>query len=1289
MHFYRVIVFFLLAWIPAFCPIPLLASSEGSHWELRWEKPLRFFINETEYSESMYFEGALYTDSLPAVPVFNHLVRSTLPLFSHRFELLGKAFAPVTAAEDAILREAGFSQDSIILHRGRQRSRKEEYTVLGFYPILYDEVADRYKKLISFELRTQHVFDPGLHHPLAASYAENSVLAQGTWYKLCVGETGIHRLLYDDLVELGVNPSAIQKQNIRLFGNGSGMLPEANADFAYDDLHENAIYISGSASGAFGQNDTILFYGRSPHTWHYEEDTGIFRHRVHLYSDQSCYFITVDQGQGRRIGTQPGSADDPTHEITTFRDYAFHQRDLVNLLGSGQVWFGEVFDATTTRQFDFDFPNLDMGAQATVEAYLAARATVESNFTVSVGNQQTQMYILPINPTDYNGFYVRTVNDIMHFLPNQPNRVTVQLTYNRPAAGTRGYLNYLVLNANRQLRFTGGQMAFRQVSHIGSGKVLKYNLANAANVRVWDVTDRFNIKRQALTIQGSSRHFVLPGDSLREFVAFDNTSFLEPVLKGLVPNQNLHAMGSKDMIVVAPEKMLPQALRLAGYRSEVNGLTVGVVSTEEVYNEFSSGTRDISAIRNFMKMLYDRAETAGSVPGYLLLFGNGTYDNRDLLGYGGNLIPTYQSYASLAPRNTYMTDDYYGLLGDNEGQDAYGVLDIGIGRLPVRTPEEAEVLVDKIIRYEQRIPGMTPGENNLEYTGVISNYADWRNKLVFIADDGDFNTHLNDSETIANRLMQDHPEYNVEKIYLDAYQQVTMAGGARYPEVNRAINESVNQGALMINYIGHGGVRGLAHQRVLTFEDIATWNNKYNMPVLMTATCEFSSFDQPDPEELSAGVRIVLKPVGGTMALYTTTRLAWSGNNMTLNSNFMETVFSRDEDGRHYRMGDLIRIAKRKSSGATTPMQLRNFVLLGDPSQQMAYPEYQVATGSMPDTLRAYQEVTVTGHVADAQGNRLYDYNGVLFPTIYDKKEVFRTLGNNSDSNPKDFSMRKSVLYKGKASIEDGEFSFSFMVPRDIAYDYGAGKISYYMDDGHTDGHGHYSEFMIGGTLGTFAPDAEGPVIDLYMNDTTFISGDYTSENPILLAFIYDESGINMTGSIGHDIVAFLNENNSEPIRLTNYYEADLDTYKSGRVVYPFYGLEDGHHSLLLRAWDTHNNPATATIEFIVSSSGTIVLEDLINYPNPFAYDTWFTFKHNQAFNELDVRIDIYDLQGRLVNTISEKVFSAGYRSTPIHWDGISNDGRPLGNGIYLYRLTMKTPTGERARQTEKLVIFR
>ena len=1261
-----------------------------------WQSPQQFPINEDEYIQVLSFQGAAYSDSLAAVPVYTHRVESDVPHFSHQFALKNKVFEPLSAEEDSLMRESGFSQDSIRPETSRGSSRRQTFDLVQFYPFRYLETEDRFEKLVSFDLQQTLIYDPELRHHIPDDrYADHSVLAEGNWYRICVEETGIHRLGYEDLEALGMDPSSVQKADLSLFGNGSGMLPEANDVPFIDDLKENAIYLSGSDAGAFGPDDYLLFYGRSPDSWQLDTvliegaQTPVYRHRRHLYANQSCYFITTDQGEGKRISSQPSSSESATAEVNSFRDYQVHQRDLENLLSSGRVWFGEVFSSTSTQQFTFPFPELDQSSEAYVEAYLAARASVQSSFTLAAGNAQTNMFIQSINPSDYNGHYVRTVNDFMPFSPNKGDQVSVNLNYNRPGAGSRGYLNYLVVNADRQLSFSGGQMAFRQLDHVGQGEVVAYVLTNAPDqVSIWDVTDRFDIRVQESTINGSTQRFRLPGDSLREFVAFDGSHYLDPLLKGPVPNQDLHAMSPKDMIIVVPDTLLEEAQRLADFRQDHSGLSVGVVTTRQVYNEFSSGTTDITAIRNFMRMFYERAQRGASMPRYLLLFGNGTYDNKDIYGYGGNLIPTFQSYASLSHRTSYMTDDYFGLLSAHEGGGSEGLLDLGIGRLPVREKEEASVLVDKIIRYEERVPGMAPDADDLAYTGVISNYADWRNQVVFVADDGDNNRHFNDAETLTNQLAEDYPVYNVEKIYLDAYQQVTLAGGQRYPEVNRAINEAVNQGALMINYIGHGGVRGLAHQRVLTFEDIASWDNRYNMPVFMTATCEFSSFDQPDPEELSAGVRIVLKPEGGTPAMFTTTRLAWSGNNLTLNNNFMQTVFERDEVGDHHRMGDLIRIAKNLSGGASIPMQLRNFVLLGDPSMQMAYPEHRVVTEEMPDTLRAYQEATISGYVTDQLGNKLEDYNGVLYPTIYDKKEEFQTLGNNPGSQQAHFSMRNSILYKGKASIENGHFSFSFIVPRDIAYDYGRGKISYYMDDGHEDGHGHYDDFVIGGTLDDFVPDHEGPVIELYMNDTTFVSGDHTDENPILLALLHDESGINMAGGIGHDIVAFLNDSN-EPIRLTNYYEADLDTYQSGRVVYPFRNLEEGRHTLKLRAWDTHNNPSTERIDFVVAPGGTLVLEDLMNYPNPFSYETWFTFRHNQAFEELDVRIDIYDLQGQLVNTIKERVHSAGYRSEPIYWDGVSQSGRPLRNGIYLYRLTMETPDGKRSRQSDKLIIFR
>ncbi len=1281
---------FLSLFLWAFLSGMIYAGNGPARISLNWSGVDQLPLDTNIYQDIIKLDDAFYTDTLPGIPVFSYNAPSRVPLYKDRFEFSDKVFEPVSEAERALIDSAGYRQTEIQIHTTSQSSRKQHFSGFYFVPIRYNASSNSFEKLVSFTLNKTPEFDLQQSSGPVHDYPEKSVLAEGSWYRFCVEETGIHRLTYEDLEELGVNTSGLSRADISIFGIGGGMLPEATDAFRYSDLVENAIYVTGSSGGTFGSDDYILFYGKSPHQWDYDPQAGIFRHEVHLYSDQNCYFLTTDQGSGKRISSQQSVSASATHNVNKFQDFAYHQRDLTNLINSGRVWFGEVFDATLSRSFSFNFPDLDHTTQAHITTYLAARASAASSFTVAAGSGQMSAQIGSINPTNQTGNFARYSVDEMWFSPSQGNSLQVNITYNRPFAGARGWLNYIAVNVTRQLQFNGPQMGFRNTEVTGAGNVAQYTLGNAGNqVTIWDVTDRFNIRSQQASLNGSNLQFRLPADSLREFVAFDGSSFLTPELKGQVENQNLHGLEYADMIIVSPEDFLHEARRLADFRKDNDGISSLIVTPRQVYNEFSSGTVDITAIRNFMKMFYDRASHKGELPRYLLLFGNGTLDNRGILGYGGNFIPTFQTLSSFSPSNSYMTDDYFGLLSDGEGEGAVGLLDIGIGRMPVRSPEEAAVIVDKLIRYDKRFPGMEPGGDNMEYVGTIFNYADWRNMVVLVADDGDNNRHINDAENLSALMENMESPFNLEKIYLDAYEQVTLAGGTRYPDVNKAINKRVNKGALLINYIGHGGTQGLAHERVLTFEDIATWNNYYNMPVLMTATCEFSSFDQPDPENLSAGVRIFLKPDGGAAALFTTTRLAWASTNYVLNENFMEIAFSRDEDGERPRLGDLIRKSKVESHGSLDPFRIRNFVLLGDPSMRMAYPEYKVETESMTDSIRAFQEVTVSGFITDELGNPVDDYNGIIFPTVYDKKSNYQTFGHDAGSHPKEFAMHDAMLYKGKASVVNGEFTFSFMVPKDIAYNFGPGRISYYVDDGSIDGHGSFTGFKIGGTLDDYEPDNTGPEIDLYMNDTTFVSGGTTDENPILLAMLRDESGINITGRIGHDIVAYLNEDFSRPIVLNDFFQADLDTYNSGRVVYPFSNLEDGRHTISLRAWDLHNNPAQASIDFIVSSSGKLTLQELMNYPNPFNHETYFRFKHNHPFSELDVRIEIYDLQGRLVRSIKKQVNTPGFQSTPIRWDGSNQSGTPLGNGIYVYRLTVSTPDGLHSRQSEKLVIMR
>ncbi len=1262
-------------------------SHENLKYQIKWQGVQHYFIEEDEKIEYIAFDNALYYDTLPGIPYFLKQFRTDVPHITYDISLSNVKTKVLSKDIEDFVRNADFFSEDFKIITRKVSTKGNRFLELNIIPIRFNNETGQFEKLVSFEIEKKYIHDEAYSDEPAQTYADNSVLATGNWYKLCVNKTGIYKINYDDLESLGIDAGNIKRKDISLFGNGSGMLPEANDEFRYSDLKENAIYVSGNPDDNFSASDHILFYGKSPHQWRLNDDEAWY-HEVHLYSDENCYFLTTDSGEGKRINQQ-NSVDEPaTKNITSFIDYDYHQKDERNLIGSGRIWYGEVFSTTVTRNFEFSFDDLVNGGQGHIKTHLAARSPVNSSFFVKVNDgQQRQINLNSINVNSQTGQYARNSEDNLTFSQSSSN-ISVEITYNRPSTSSIGWLNYIALNVERHLRFREGQLKFR--SYGLENEIAEFKLSNANNsVEVWDVTDRFNIKRQQGELQSNDFVFRANGEEdIMKFVAHDGSNYYTPRLRGRVANQNLHGKESHDLVIVTPAKFLDQAEKLASFRRDNDNLDVLIVTTEQVYNEFSSGIQDKSAIRNFMKMFYDRALNEEEMPRYLLLFGNGTYDNKDILGYGGNFIPTFQTKNSLNRSSSWMSDDFFGLLADGEGEGADGDLDIGVGRLPIRTQRDASAIVDKIIRYEKRIDGWDYLGDNYEFAGMVSNYDDWRNRIALIADDGDNNTHFKDSETLYNIIKEDYPVYNIDKIYLDAYEKVILAGGERYPDVNKAINELVNKGALLINYIGHGGFNGLSHQRILTFDDIQTWNNYYNLPVFMTATCEFSAFDIPDPSRLSAGVRVFLKSDGGASALFTTTRLAWSGSNMTLNRNFMENAFKPMENGEYPRLGDIIRKAKVASGSGSNIM---NFVLLGDPSMQLAYPEKNVETVEIPDTIKALEHVTVKGKVVDNNGMLLNNYNGVVYPTIYDKRFVYQTRGNSSSSIPAEFEARTNILFNGKASVENGEFEFEFIVPRDIGYNFGEGKISYYLDDGNIDGHGYYDNFIVGGTADEHVPDYEGPQIDMFLNDTDFVSGQEVDPDPLLLAYLFDESGINTTGQLGHEIVAILNDNTANQIVLNDYYESDLDTYRSGKVIYPFSNLEEGKYSLKMRVWDAHNNPAEETIEFIVAGHDGFALINLINYPNPFTETTTFAFSYvdTEAY-EMDVKIDIYNIKGKRVATIDERINITGFDEFNINWNGSRNDnGALLETGMYIYNVTVTTQEGDVASKSNKLLIVR
>ena len=760
------------------------------------------------------------------------------------------------------------------------------------------------------------------------------------------------------------------------------------------------------------------------------------------------------------------------------------------------------------------------------------------------------------------------------------------------------------------------------------------------------------------------------------FIVFTGNG-ITPILEGddvgPVPNQNLHGLQGRNYVVVSHPEYISFARSLAAHRHDRDGLDTVVVTPGQIYKEFSSGKPDVSAIRDFLKMLYDRAATQEDMPKYVLLYGDGSYHNKGRDENNTNFILTYQSPNSLSPVSSFVTDDFFGLLDDDEGGSS-GLMDIGIGRFPVSTEEQARNAMTKTISYDQ-----------------LDKMGDWRNVVCFIGDDQDYNLHMRQADELADYVETNYPSFSIGKIYLDAYPQISTPSGKRYPDVNEALNQRVNKGALIINYTGHGGENGLAHERILTINDIVSWQNRDKLPLFMTATCEFSRFD--DYEHTSAGELVFLNPEGGGIALFSTTRLVYAGPNHVLNERFYEHVFTRDDQHRNYRLGDIMRLTKNDVSAGINKL---NFTLLGDPAVELAYPKNRIRVLTInetdvtqaTDTLKALGKVTITGSVEDELGNALSTFNGIIYPTVYDKKSEIKTLSNDGDPEMT-FSLRDRILYKGKASVTNGNFSVNFIVPKDISYNYDYGKLSFYAADNSADASGSYEQVIIGGSADSVANDTDGPDIQIYMNDEHFVFGGMTDADPQLLVFVSDSNGINTIGSgIGHDITAIMDQQTTQTIVLNDFYEADTDSYQSGKIRYPLKSLEAGQHHLKVKVWDVYNNSSEQYIEFVVNTEQDLVLKHVLNYPNPFTTHTQFFFEHNQPDTDLEVLIQVFTVSGKLVKTLERQVTSTGYRSAPIDWDGLDDFGSKIGRGVYLYRLKVRTSLGQTAEKFEKLVIL-
>jgi len=1237
---------------------------------IKWEGMIKVGDNNYKVNR-LSFEGAYYSsnDGLPIfvnkLPV--HTANATLNVTLKKVK-----YIIATDQENEYLLSIGYTNTSIGIKSNIATSRKEPMAHIEFIPIRWNEEIQKFEKVLEFELEID-VSDIPDHQVREVQYADHSVLSSGNWYKVKIEKSGIYKVSYEELSAMGFDVS-VHPSTISVYGNGGSPLPEKNDDFRYDDLYENPIQVIGGEDGSFDNGDYILFYGEGPMTWKYNPVNQAFYHNISYYKDFSYYFITSVSSNAKRVEDITPPTGTPDVEVSDFTDYAVHEIDEHNIAGIGRTWFGEIFDYTTEYDFAFSFPNTIKNVEnAFFRGSFASKAYSSNAFYIEINSNQEEIISIPtLNPTNRYE-YAKGVESKFTFAPTNDNLV-VTLKFVRSSNTSVGYLDYFELNVQRNLIFSGDQMRFRKV--LNDAQIAEYNLnTSGQQLKIWDITTPVNPYNVEYQGQGNSISFKSDATEIREFIAFNNNSFYSVEFVEEVPFQDLHGQRNIDYLIITHPDFLEEANRLADYHRSNSNLSVFVSTIDQVYNEFSSGGQDITAIRDFAKMLYDDSDPGRELK-YLLLFGDASYDYKDILPDNTNYVPCWESVRSLDIVSSIATDDYFGFLDDGEGQEFDNdLVDIGIGRFVVATPEEATAAVNKTIHYSKN---------------TVKTMAPWRNVVTFLADDGDANRHLKDAERLSTIFDTAYQVYNISKIYADAYEQISTPSGQTAPAVNQAINDRIEKGTLIFNYSGHGGEIGLGHERFLQVPDIQSWTNWDKLSVFITATCEFTRYD--DPTRVSAGELVFLNEKGGAICLFTTSRATFAGSNLALNmAIYRNNMFSKI-DGEYPRFGDIIRRSKLYGTAND-----KKFVLIGDPACRMAYPENRAETVKInshvvipeePDTIKALQLVKVEGIVTNESGTKLDDFNGELFTSVYDKKSEIVTLGD--ENNAYTFYVRNSIIFNGKASIINGDFEFEFMVPKDIAYKYGEGRISYYFRDTVTDGNGYYENIIVGGFDENAKEDTEGPVIELFMNDTTFITGDVTNQNPNLLAFVSDSSGINTTGNgIGHDIITVLNEDNLMTFVLNDYYEANENKFNQGSIVYPFHDLPDGEHTLSLKVWDVYNNSSTATIDFVVVPMEQVVVENLMNFPNPFMNNTSFVFNHNQSGNKIDVQLEIFSTDGMLVKRFTTVLEPEGHQSEPITWDGKKDNGGVLTRGMYVYRVTIRNEEGGIATDQSKLIYIR
>jgi hypothetical protein len=1255
-------------------------SQQNGEVSLEWIQKTEITYGTHKMNVPQFKSNSFHFDSYEKTLLFTLNLPQSSSIDENSLQIRNVVYESISASQLGDLSVAAIP-NQINATLKEANARDEKFAFLSLSPIIKD--SNGFKKLKSFTYSFNNSSSRNTSTANNTSAIFNSVLASGDWYRFYVEKSGVYKISKYFLTQLGVNTN-VDPRKIKIYGNGGRMLPLLNSTSYPMDLAENAIQVIGESDGVFNEDDYILFYAEGVDNWNEDSKT-----HVNLYASKSYYYVTSQGGDGKRMADtqQPTGTGTP---IPTFDDYQYHELDLINIVRTGRRWFGEQFILDNEQEFKFDFPNIVSSSQIDLKVSTGAAAFTVTDFKVEANNQVAGTISLPsIVANSDTGL---TENSLSTAIPAS-QALTIKLTYNNHGVpNSKGYLEYIILKAKRNLLGYGKQFRFQynQASTlIGIGE---YQISNASNIKqVWDITDLYNTTKVENANQNAFSFKANLGE-VRKYIAVDASDYYTPAkesqpkvvnqdLKGIIFKNEQGQFQDVDYIIITPAFLNAQAEKLANFHRNYSQLNVKVVKTETIYQEFSSGKQDISAIRNFIKYVYNNASIPEKRVKYINLFGDASFDFKNRIPNNTNIVPIYHAYNSFTGgESSFATDDFFGLMDPNEGNiTSFPThIDIAVGRMIVSTNQQAEEMVNKVIEYHD-----------------LKSYGSWRNNCVFIADDADQDgdqTLQDRQNQLADKISLEKPFINIKKILLDSYAQETSSGGDRYPKAREDFFNAFEKGALVFNYLGHGGEDGLSGERIWEKSDGQNLNNQYKYPLFITITCDFSRFD--NPYRPTAGEYAYWNPKGGAISMITTIRTIGKTLAEHFNDEISKYLFSYGSN-EYTSIAEALRLAKN-----STPSSSSNVVCyLGDPALMLAIPKPRIrltkvndapVTGPIDD-FQSLDYIKLTGEITDEFNAPLTTYNGELSVNIFDKTINKSTFNNDGYSPPMNFDVLGETIFRGNASVTNGQFEFGFVVPRDIRIPLGNGRISFYTKRNQLllDKTGYDTTIKIGGINLDAAADNIAPRAKLFMNEQTFISGGITNESPIFLAFLEDENGINTASGIGHDIVAILDGNESNPYILNDYYETELDNYKKGKLRFPFRNLAKGLHTITFKAWDVYNNLITAEIQFIVVGDESITLTNVLNYPNPFVNHTQFWFTHNKPFEPLEVQVQVMTITGKIVWSKNQMITTEGFLSRDITWDGKDDFGDKIGKGIYVYKLTVKsTLTNQKTEKFEKLVIL-